>query len=307
MSFGPAHDAYARPVTDRKNATDLAPDPVTTTSGGILRPEEFSRHVELVRRPAPPEISRWVENYWFLRWDLGPGRWFASQVLPHPTCSLTVEFATHPRPEIPKDETVVVTGVTTTRFDVETRGWSRVAGVKFRPGGLAALTGRSAAAWTDRVVPVRELLHASAEHALGDPRLATDPDAWMDVAASALRDLPVDDDPRYTELLTIVADMLADRTLVTVGAVGARYGLSPRTLQRLFTHYIGVGPKWVLMRFRLHDVVAEIDDGYDRTMTDLAHRYGWYDQTHFTRDFAAIVGDPPGQYRDARLTLRRPR
>ena len=38
--------------------------------------------------------------------------------------------------------------------------------------------------------------------------------------------------------------------------------------------------------------------GYDGTLADLAHRWGWYDQAHFTRDFTSLVGVSPGEYRD---------
>ena len=62
--------------------------------------------------------------------------------IPHPTCSLTVELGSHPRAGMPPGETVVVTGVCTRRFDVEVRGWGRVLGLRMRPGGLTALTGR---------------------------------------------------------------------------------------------------------------------------------------------------------------------
>ena len=50
--------------------------------------------------------------------------------------------------------------------------------------------------------------------------------------------------------------------------------------------------------YRMHDAVTDLDGGWDGTLTDLAHRYGWYDQAHFTRDFTALVGVTPGQYRD---------
>ncbi|HSO64586.1 MAG TPA: helix-turn-helix transcriptional regulator, partial [Ornithinibacter sp.] len=70
-------------------------------------------------------------------------------------------------------------------------------------------------------------------------------------------------------------------------------------LQRLFTHHVGVGPKWVLGRYRMHDAVRELDAGFEGTLTDLAVRYGWSDQAHFTRDFTALVGVTPGAYRDA--------
>lgn len=241
-----------------------------------------------------------MENHWALRWDLPEGRSFASQVIPHPTCSLTVELATHPRPEVPPGELVVVTGVATRRFDVDVRGSGRVVGVRFRPGGLAALTGRDASEWTDATVPARELIPAEAVAVLADADLAEDPVAWADEAEGVVAKLASDrTDPRYDELLRIVADMLGDRTLLTVAQVGDRHGWSARSLQRLFTEYVGIGPKWVLARYRIHDAVTEIDDGYDGPLLDLALRYGWYDQAHFTRDFTALVGVTPGAYRSA--------
>ena len=269
----------------------------TASSAGVLRPDELARHVDLARTPPGPEAARWVENHWALRWDLPEGRSFASQVLPHPTCALTVELGSHPRPALPPDETVVVTGVVTWRFDVDVRGWGRVVGVRFRPGGLTALTGCAATAWTDRVVAARSVLPVELCSALADPDLAAAPDEWSAVAEAGLLALPAGTDPRYDEFLALVTDMLHDRSLLTVADVVGRHGLTPRTLQRLFNHYVGVGPKWVLARYRMHDVVTELDDGYAGTMADLAHRYGWYDQAHFTRNFTALVGVTPGRYR----------
>jgi len=287
-------------VADWKKETASPTPPATASTAGVLRPDELARHVELVRRPAGAGIGRWIENHWSLRWDLPEDRWYLSQVLPHPTCSLTVELGSHPRPGLPPGEKVVVTGVVTRRFDVEVRGWGRVAGVRFRPGGLAALTGRSASAWTDDLVPARELLPAELCRTLGDAVLASRPEEWAAAAEAGLRMLPAAadaPDPRYERVTEIVADMLADRSLLTVADVARRHGTTARTLQRLFRHYIGVGPKWVLARYRMHDIVSEIDAGYTGNLTDLAHRYGWYDQAHFTHDFTTLVGTTPTDYR----------
>ena len=283
-----------------------AENPVTASTAGVLRREEFDRHVRLTRRPPAPQAARWVENQWSLAWDLPAGRTFSSQVLAHPTCSLTVELGSHPRGELPRGETVVVTGVATRRFDVRACGWSRVVGLRFRPGGLAALTGRSAADWTNRTLPARDVLDAELCDALADPGLSVLPDQWASVAQAGLATAAARGtvDTRYDDLLDVIADMLTDRSLITVAEVAHRHGVTVRTLQRLFTHYVGVGPKWVLARYRMHDVITEMHDGYDGTLTDLAHRYGWFDQAHFTRDFTALVGVPPGQYRDESLPPR---
>ena len=255
-----------------------------------------ARHLRLDRRPAGDEAAPWVENHWFLAWDLPPGVARPSQVIAHPAVSLTTEIAEHPRPGLDR-EAVVVTGVATRRFDVELCGSGRVAGVKFRPGGLTALTGLPASAWTDRTVPARDVVPPELARRLADPALVEDPVAWATVAEEGLVALAPGPDARYERLLRVVADMLADRSLVAVADVAARHGLTVRTVQRMFLHYVGVGPKWVLARYRMHDAVADLDAGYAGTLGDLAHRHGWFDQAHFSRDFAALVGVTPGDYR----------
>ena len=90
--------------------------------------------------------------------------------------------------------------------------------------------------------------------------------------------------------------MLADRSLLRVAQVEEQCGVGTRTLQRLFERYVGVSPKWVLSRYRMHDVVTDLDAGYGGSLADLAAKYGWFDQAHFTREFTDLVGVPPGSY-----------
>lgn len=283
-------------MADRTNAT-AAPRAPTATRAGLLRPEQFAQHVDLHRWVPGPVAQRWVENYWALAWDLPEGRSFLSETLPHPTCSLTVEHATHPRPGV-GDDTVVMTGVVTRRFEVVTQGRARVFGVKFRPGGLVALVGGRARDWTDRVVAARVVVPPRLRDALAELDLAEGLDEAPPVVDEVIASLrPVHDDDTYDRVLAVIADMLGDRALLSVGQVEERHEVSARTLQRWFTTYVGVGPKWVLARYRMHDAVSELDAGYAGSLTDLAHRYGWFDQAHFTRDFVDLVGVTPGAYR----------
>ena len=52
----------------------------------------------------------------------------------------------------------------------------------------------------------------------------------------------------------------------------------------------------MLSRYRMHDVVTDLDAGYGGSLADLATKYGWFDQAHFTREFTDLVGVPPGTY-----------
>ncbi len=290
-----------RTKTTRRGATGTGATGTgaTASTAGILRPEEFARHVDLQRRAPAPDLAPWVENHWVLRWDLPAGATYPSQVLPHPTCNLTVERGVR-RPEAPP-AAVLVTGPVTRRFDVATTGRGWVWGVRFRPGGLAALAGVDAARLAERSLAAAEVLPADvvaaldALHDTGAP-LETDQES----VEAALRPLVIDLQPDHELVLALVAEMLADRTLVRVAQVTERHGVSTRRLQRLFARYVGVGPKWVLARYRMHDVVAALDAGHDGSLADLAAEHGWYDQAHFTRDFHALVGVTPARYRDSR-------
>lgn len=269
----------------------------TTTSAGILRPEELARYVSNERTDTAPVLSRWVEYHWTLRWDLSPGTTYTSSVVPHPSCNVTVERGAARRPEAAGEE-VLVTGVVTRRFDFDVHGRGWVHGVKLRPGALTALTGHDAKALVDRTVTAKEVLPIIVHEKLDDLAAGISPAEATAAACAALeRLLPAEADSSYDLLLRVVADMLADRSLLRVDEVVERHGIGRRALERIFARYLGVGPKRVLARYRMHDVVTALDEGYAGSLAEIAATYGWFDQAHFGRDFAALVGCPPSTYR----------
>jgi AraC-like DNA-binding protein len=265
----------------------------TSTTAGVLRPDHLAPVVDLDRVPGSAGLDRWVEWYWTVRWDLPAGERHTSEVLPHPTMHLTVESGDGPRHGFGMP-TTLVHGVITSRFTMGLANSGRVFGVKFRPGGLGAFTGHDAATFVDRVVPASAILDVGA---VQDDVLDCERDgeraAVMDGFLCARRPEP---DPAHDLVLTVIADMLADHALVRVEDLTARHAVSTRTLQRLFRRYVGVGPKWVLRRYRLHDAVTLIDQGHGDDLAALATGLGWFDQSHFTRDFTALVGQSPSRY-----------
>ena len=240
-----------------------------------------------------PELAPWVENYWSLRWDLPPGTSYLSSTLPHPACNLSVERGI--RRDGVGDDPVVVTGVVTRRFDVTIRDAGWVYAAKFRPGGLAALTGAHARDLRDATVSASTVFDRATIDALRDLAGTTRGKAVFDDVLARLATTPTDD---YVLLLDVIAAMLADRSLLRVAEVEEQCGVGTRSLQRLFERYVGVTPKWVLSRYRMHDVVTDLDAGYGGSLADLAAKYGWFDQAHFTREFTDLVGVPPGAYQD---------
>jgi AraC-like DNA-binding protein len=87
-----------------------------------------------------------------------------------------------------------------------------------------------------------------------------------------------------------------ERGLLRVGQLSAALGMPERTIQRLFSEYVGVSPKWVLRRARLHEAALRADHGEPVDWAALAAELGYADQSHLTRDFTATLGVSPARY-----------
>jgi AraC-like DNA-binding protein len=71
--------------------------------------------------------------------------------------------------------------------------------------------------------------------------------------------------------------------------------MSPRYLQRLFLQYTGVTPKLYhkINRFQLSlKLVAKKDS----SLTSIAYDCGYFDQSHFIREFKSFTGVTPSAY-----------
>ena len=97
-------------------------------------------------------------------------------------------------------------------------------------------------------------------------------------------------------LVNRLVTWLGDHPEVTrVDELAREADLSERSLQRLVEQRIGLSPKWLLQRRRLHDAVEALKAGRG-TLAEVAADLGYADQAHFTHDFRTVTGMTPGEY-----------
>jgi AraC-like DNA-binding protein len=238
-------------------------------------------------RPAP-ELADVIEHYWRVRWDMGDHEPYTQHTLSNASVHLVVE---HGRCR--------VQGIVTGRFRRVLRGRGRVFGVKFRPAGFRPFYGSAISDLTDRSVAIPEVFGQEGE-ALAEQVLSLDDEARMvEACDDFFRQRQPAADPNVLTINAIVARIVEDRAITMVDQVVSETGIGKRTLQRLFSEYVGVSPKWVIRRYRLHEAEKRLAAGQDVDLATLALDLGYSDQAHFVRDFRAIVGKPPAAYRRA--------
>jgi len=91
--------------------------------------------------------------------------------------------------------------------------------------------------------------------------------------------------------------------LNTVGELTGRTGLSQRHLSRKFQRYVGPPPKEYLRVCRFLRSLSYLKKYPDLSLTAIAYESGYYDQSHFTRDYKAYTGYTPGEVVNAKDIL----
>jgi AraC-like DNA-binding protein len=255
---------------------------------GVVDPATAFRMFRLERYLPAPALAPFLDHFWVVEWDLRGRPSHLQRTLPYPCVNVTFEAARSG-----------VFGVPTGAFDYQVKDAGKVLGLRFRAGAFRAFLGRAAHTITDQVLPLSAVFDwddAEAERAVMDG----DGDAAMIAAASALlcRRLPRAD-PQVERIAAILRIAEQAPGLTQVEDLAASAGIGLRALQQLFSEYVGVSPKWVIRRYRLHEAADQLANGQEIDLTALALGLGYFDQAHFTSDFHKLVGKPPGQYRRA--------
>jgi AraC-like DNA-binding protein len=259
------------------------PFPKPGVGKGVLHPAAAAGKFEVARFAPSQELAHCVEHYWTVRWHLAPGERFEQETLPYPSLHLVIE---HGRSEL--------VGVPTAKFRRVLEGEGRVFAAKFLPGAAQPLFGGEVSRFNGRHVPLSEVLDVDVtalEHDVLDQRDDLSRAAALE---EHVRALSPKRDARARLATRIVAEIEADPTLNQVKTLAERRGTSARTLERLLRRYVGVGPKWIIARFRLQEASEALAAGED--ICQLALRLGYADQAHFTRAFRTLVGEPPATY-----------
>jgi AraC-like DNA-binding protein len=253
----------------------------------VLRPSAAEQRIEVGRVEPGADLSGLVDYFWWVRWDTADPH--DQEVVPRPVVHLSAEVvAGRPR--------LLVHGVHPRMFRRRLEGAGHTVAAGFRPAGFRPFLRSDVGALEGREVPVADLLGLDDGPVAEEALACASPEDGAAVLARWLRGLAPEPDLRVQELAALVERAEEDTSLVRAEQLAELAGVSLRTLQRRFHSYVGIGPKWVVQRFRLLDVTAAAHGEADVDWAALAVRLGYADQSHLIRAFTQLVGHPPAAY-----------
>jgi AraC-like DNA-binding protein len=249
----------------------------------IVRPTMAEGRFTVERLAPRAALAEFVDYYWLVRWSVdAPHR---QQVVPQPRVHVAAERGR-----------LLVHGVAQRAFFRTLEGSGHVLGAAFHPGGFRPLLRASVGGISGTVRPAADLLGVDdlpvAARILG----GRDGAAMVEALEGYLLAVGPEPDPTGRQVTELVGVAERKAGITRAEMLATEAGMRLRSLQRLFAAYVGVGPKWVVQRFRILDAVAAAHSGEVTDWAALARELGFSDQAHLTRVFTQVVGTPPASY-----------
>jgi len=272
--------------TRHPGETEISWDKSVGRARGVLVQLPASGRFKHARRAPSPDLAPWIDHYWIVSWDLPALTSHLVETLPHPNVHLVIE-----------ESGSYISGVHTSKFSRVLEGSSRVFGIKFCVGAFRPVLGYSVAKVANRTLLATSVFGESFR-AFERKVLSSCADDQKIEAANAFFRARLPKPDSTAELARkLVAMILDDAGTRSVGDLCTRSGISQRTLQRIFREYVGATPKWVIRRYRLHELVEMVNSGKSLDWAQVALDLGYFDQAHLINDFRSLVSCSPGRYR----------
>ncbi|CAH9053775.1 hypothetical protein PSECIP111951_00891 [Pseudoalteromonas holothuriae] len=250
---------------------------------GVLHHTHSEQHYTLRRYLPQGKLAHLVEQFWIVDWALNEGQSHIQTNLPDPNCHLYFEQGT-----------LKVIGPVSTAYRFEMQGEDRIIGVKFTLGTLALQTGIIAADLVDNTVPATQVFDF-ADRLESELLIAHSDADIIRILQLWLTPLACKPPIQLAKTQTLIQLIKQHADITQVAQLSQHASTPKRVIQNYFKQYIGLSPKWLIRKYRLHQAL-ELLDLKNKDIIEVATWLGYTDQSHFIRDFKAFTGTTPKAY-----------
>ncbi|QHW32028.1 helix-turn-helix transcriptional regulator [Paenibacillus rhizovicinus] len=256
---------------------------------GILKAEAARQHFTLQRFEPSPDLAPYIERYWTVRWDLTGQAPYSQVILSYPNLNISFE-RDH------KGPFAGVYGIPQRTYTRHLQDEGEVLGIKFRPGGFYPFWKQPAVLLTGKTIALAAIFGEHARETETQLFNEGTDEGKIRLAEAFLRSRMPEQDEGAALAGDIVQHVIDHREVTKVEELADRFGLNKRSLQRLFSRYVGVSPKWTIQRFRMQEAAELIEKQGVPDWISLSQDLGFYDQAHFIKCFKAMIGRSPEEY-----------
>lgn len=246
-----------------------------------------------------PELIPYVECFWELRDDAHEEHTQPERILPDGCFELVLNFGEafkrfHSDGSVELQPPALMVGQMTRHVMIQPTGRIDLLGIRFHPGGAFPFFKFPQSELTDRILNIEEAIPFSEMFSeLYDQPAAHSRkkiiETWLCTLLRSNKN-----DCRLTQ--RAAQAILAHNGVIILKTFRQNLSVSERQLERVFKDQVGLSPKMFARIIRFQSIFRALESESPANWSPLAFECGYYDQSHFLRDFKAFAGELPSSY-----------
>lgn len=256
--------------------------------------------VDMIYKQVPPnqELAHLIKSFWLIDSE-GDKSIRREKIIPDGYPELIFHFGDSYRININGEwklqEKSLLAGQIRNFFFLENTGESKMFAIKFQPWAVRVLFGIDMSALTDNVIKVSKEIEKKIsvirKIAIGSMEFLVKVKAIEEEFQDFMHSNQVTVDSKYK----IVQTLVETDASIPLKALQEKHGISERSLERYFKTNIGLAPKYYSRIIRFSSIFKLVQDK-SVDWADIVHRAGYYDQSHFIKNFKEFTGEDPSKY-----------
>ncbi|WP_086929928.1 helix-turn-helix domain-containing protein [Agarilytica rhodophyticola] len=260
----------------------------TSKVKGVLHQSKSAQNYRLRRYFPDALLAGFVEQFWFVDWQLPEDRPHIQKNLPDLNFHLLFN-----------EGKLSILGPVSKAYSYKMVNSGSIVGVKFELGALTPLLNSKPADYIDRQLRIEDVFGGDIPELIEGLVSANNDQELVQALQRYLMPFTSTPLPSMLRARELVNTIKNDIYIAKVDALSSRAGLSVRAIQRCLKEHLGVSPKWLIRKYRLHRALEMLDDeGAD--IADVVTWLDYTDQSHLIRDFNEIIGITPKSYIDGK-------
>lgn len=250
-----------------------------------------------------PLLQPFVECYYLWEYENLPARQLQVESPPNGFASMVFNYRDAYHIHTPKLQGVAVpqaflSGQSTYSYKLSLEGSIGMVGIVFKPAGMGSLFGLPMYELSDQRIDVIDVLGKTVKDLSDRICEATTQGQRIGLLEGFLLTHLSKKHLNYNAV-DYAADLISKKNgVINLSEILDEVFLCRRQFERKFLHQVGVSPKYYARIRRIGVVCAQLaaNRWQVKDWHDFIYTAGYYDQSHFIKDFVEFIGQNPSQY-----------
>jgi len=180
-------------------------------------------------------------------------------------------------------------------FLLENTGSSGMIGIKLKPTAASQCFGINMHSFTDRVVELGIVVNDQFD-SISDKLVSNIPyQQKIDTLNTFFEGIKLESSENTDLVDQALALIFESNGLMSIADLQDKTGINERKLERLFAKHVGLSPKFYSRIIRFNYIFRKVENTR-MSWSELALIAGFYDQSHFIKNFTEFTGEEPSRY-----------